>query len=97
MKALAEEALDLIKQDAPKLLPFPSFADIDNDGEYQHAGDDHFVPGNTSAVILHSSGIQFFLSHTISSLYKCFSGSTAFPKPILLTHETLIEWSSPIC
>lgn len=49
---------------------------------------------DSAVMILHSSGKLYPLE-----LYylKCWTGSTSFPKPILLTHRNLLQWGSQPC
>ncbi|KIJ49892.1 hypothetical protein M422DRAFT_246262 [Sphaerobolus stellatus SS14] len=82
IKTLANEAMTHLEQDnTPPIIPFPTFADL-------------YSPRDASLHYMNKSVISYSMDQSALILHS--SGSTAFPKPLVLTHRTLMEWAKAI-
>ncbi|KIJ28759.1 hypothetical protein M422DRAFT_189414, partial [Sphaerobolus stellatus SS14] len=81
MKTLASEAMTYLEQGSIPILPFPSFTDL-------------YSPRNPPLNYINNSLTAYSMDKSALILHS--SGSTAFPKPLVLTHRTLMEWARGI-
>ncbi|KIJ49882.1 hypothetical protein M422DRAFT_246253 [Sphaerobolus stellatus SS14] len=82
IKTLANEAMIHLEQgNTPPIIPFPTFADL-------------YSPRDASLHYMNKSVISYSMDQSALILHS--SGSTAFPKPLVLTHRTLMEWAKAI-
>ncbi|KAF8520979.1 acetyl-CoA synthetase-like protein [Gautieria morchelliformis] len=86
MQRLSRESLDLLARDghSVEILPIPRFEELFLGMEGKQTAPVAIQPLQIDrpGLILHSSG------------KLCYPGSTAFPKPITLTHRMLLQWGS---
>ncbi len=95
MRDLSEDA---VKDVEHKIVTVdaPQFEDswIDQETKYEALPPFEIASMDTPIITVHSSGE---LQSGISSIYKCTlnstTGSTNFPKPIVITHRVFVRWS----
>ncbi|KIJ49844.1 hypothetical protein M422DRAFT_246210 [Sphaerobolus stellatus SS14] len=82
IKTLANETMTHLEQgNIPSVIPFPTFADL-------------YSPRDTSLHQMDNAAISYSMNQLALILHS--SGSTAFPKPLVLTHTNLMEWVNAI-
>ncbi|KIJ49855.1 hypothetical protein M422DRAFT_246221 [Sphaerobolus stellatus SS14] len=82
IKTLANETMTHLEQgNIPSVIPFPTFADL-------------YSPRDTSLHHIDNAAISYSMDQPALILHS--SGSTAFPKPLVLTHTNLMEWAHAI-